>query len=480
MGEGSPEVTRRRHSPHDEANAEATATNTAAVSSAPPRAGDYSSADEAIETPLASDLDIEPNAAEKVPHGSDHVPVFLETSVAGLSPRLTNCIVRLFMSIVMIGGFLFLIYLGPLALVLLVLCLQLACFKELIHIGHVVYRTHNLPWFRTLSWMFLFTSNYFFFGESLIGRFRILLAKEDFLAPLVVHHRFISFTLYCGCIVAFVLSLVRRHYLKQFTLFGWTHVSLLIIVSSSHFMIQSIFDGLIWFLVPVAMVISNDIFAYVFGMLFGKTPLIKVSPKKTWEGFIGGGISSLLLGLLVAWSMIDKKHFICPIEYDDRMGALSMDCVPDAIFIPRMYNVSRWLFFVPVKQVAWYPYFFHCALIGAFVSIIGPFGGFFASGFKRAFKIKDFGDVIPGHGGILDRFDCQIFVGWFIFFYYNSFVKPLTPGSLLQQVFVLPRHEQLAVLNLFLDGLLRRGHVPRELAEPLIAYGEEVRAVEAP
>ena len=91
------------------------------------------------------------------------------------------------------------------------------------------------------------------------------------------------------------------------------------------------------------MVISNDIFAYVFGMLFGKTPLIKVSPKKTWEGFIGGGISSLLLGLFVAWFMIDRKHFICPIEYDDRMGALSMDCVPDAIFIPRMHNVSRWL-----------------------------------------------------------------------------------------------------------------------------------------
>ena len=76
-----------------------------------------------------------------------------------------------------------------------------------------------------------------------------------------------------------------------------------------------------------------------------------------------------------------------------------------------------------MKQVAWYPYYFHCILIGAFISIIGPFGGFFASGFKRAFKIKDFGDVIPGHGGILDRFDCQIFVGWFVFFYYNSFIK---------------------------------------------------------
>ncbi len=42
-----------------------------------------------------------------------------------------------------------------------------------------------------------------------------------------------------------------------------------------------------------------------------------------------------------------------------------------------------------------------------FASIIAPFGGFFASGFKRGFKIKDFGDSIPGHGGMTDRMDCQ-------------------------------------------------------------------------
>ena len=43
-----------------------------------------------------------------------------------------------------------------------------------------------------------------------------------------------------------------------------------------------------------------------------------------------------------------------------------------------------------------------------FASFIAPFGGFFASGFKRGFKIKDFGDSIPGHGGVTDRFDCQV------------------------------------------------------------------------
>mmetsp|Transcript_39668 Transcript_39668/g.86464 ORF Transcript_39668/g.86464 Transcript_39668/m.86464 type:complete len:106 (+) Transcript_39668:833-1150(+) len=50
-------------------------------------------------------------------------------------------------------------------------------------------------------------------------------------------------------------------------------------------------------------------------------------------------------------------------------------------------------------------------------SIIAPFGGFFASGMKRAFKIKDFGDDFPGHGGFTDRFDCQIVVLTFSFIY---------------------------------------------------------------
>ena len=51
---------------------------------------------------------------------------------------------------------------------------------------------------------------------------------------------------------------------------------------------------------------------------------------------------------------------------------------------------------------------FHAVVLAAFASIIAPFGGFFASGFKRGFKIKDFGDSIPGHGGMTDRMDCQV------------------------------------------------------------------------
>lgn len=47
------------------------------------------------------------------------------------------------------------------------------------------------------------------------------------------------------------------------------------------------------------MIVINDVMAYVFGFFFGRTPLIKLSPKKTWEGFIGGGFSTIVLGVLV-------------------------------------------------------------------------------------------------------------------------------------------------------------------------------------
>lgn len=51
---------------------------------------------------------------------------------------------------------------------------------------------------------------------------------------------------------------------------------------------------------------------------------------------------------------------------------------------------------------------FHTIFLGIFASLLAPLGGLFASGFKRALKLKDFANLIPGHGGITDRMDCQI------------------------------------------------------------------------
>jgi len=83
------------------------------------------------------------------------------------------------------------------------------------------------------------------------------------------------------------------------------------------------------------------------------------------------------------------------------------------VFIPRLFKVPPSLihsfgklFPIP-DSVTVAPIQFHILVLATFASLIAPFGGFFASGLKRAFKIKDFGDSIPGHGGMTDRMDCQ-------------------------------------------------------------------------
>ncbi len=88
------------------------------------------------------------------------------------------------------------------------------------------------------------------------------------------------------------------------------------------------------------------------------------------------------------------------------------------------------------RTISCMPMQLHALVLAAFASAIAPFGGFFASGFKRAFNVKDFGDSIPGHGGLTDRMDCQMLMAMFSFIYYNSFIKLAVPtvGKLLVMV----------------------------------------------
>ncbi len=91
----------------------------------------------------------------------------------------------------------------------------------------------------------------------------------------------------CGFIIAFVLfvaSLEQGMYKVQFSQLAWTFVILQITILQSSFYLNSLFEGLLWFFLPVALVVANDIWAFICGFFFGKTPLIQLSPKKTWEG----------------------------------------------------------------------------------------------------------------------------------------------------------------------------------------------------
>lgn len=394
---------------------------------------------------------------KELPQASDKTIQFLDNMLAVLPNRWRNYIVRTIFTLLMVIGFGLFIYWGPLALMLLTLCIQVKCFQEIIAIGYSVYRVHGLPWFRSLSWYMLITSDYFFYAEGLVEYFSLVLKNPNTFQPLVSYHRFISFTLYVIGFVWFVLSLVKRYYLRQFSLFAWTHVTLLIVVTQSYLIIQNMFEGLIWFIVPVSMIVINDSMAYLFGFFFGKTPLIKLSPKKTWEGFIGGVVSTVVLGMIISYLLCRYQFFVCPIEFYDPVNR-GFSCQPSHLFqlteycLPETLQLVFKMFGFPTT-ISMYPFVWHSLALSLFSSIIGPFGGFFASGFKRAFKIKDFGAAIPGHGGLVDRFDCQYLMASFVNVYISSFVKATNPTRILNLILQLKTEDQLNIFKMLQNHL---------------------------
>ena len=106
----------------------------------------------------------------------------------------------------------------------------------------------------------------------------------------------------------------------------------------------------------------NDTAAYLVGSQIGKHKLFpRISPKKTWEGSIGGGVFTLILA-----------------------GVLG--------YIFEEQSVVQWL------------------ILGVIVVIFGSIGDLIESMLKRSYNIKDSGTILPGHGGLLDRFDAFIFL----------------------------------------------------------------------
>lgn len=120
---------------------------------------------------------------------------------------------------------------------------------------------------------------------------------------------------------------------------------------------------------PLALFIllwANDVGAYCFGSLFGKHKLFpRISPGKTWEGSIGGGIFAVVVAGIIGWLA--------------NSGAT-----------PHSLNIYQWLG------------------LGAVVVVFGTWGDLVESLFKRTIGVKDSGKILPGHGGMMDRFDSSL------------------------------------------------------------------------
>jgi phosphatidate cytidylyltransferase len=131
-------------------------------------------------------------------------------------------------------------------------------------------------------------------------------------------------------------------------------------------------EGLFHFMTLLLVVWSSDSFAYLFGRMIGGPKLApKISPKKTWAGFIG---SSLGAGAVAALLAVPAVTFA---DAPRTLGGLG----PQAYF-----------------------------LLGAVLGAVGQAGDLLVSYFKRRFEIKDTGALIPGHGGLLDRIDALLLV----------------------------------------------------------------------
>jgi phosphatidate cytidylyltransferase len=112
---------------------------------------------------------------------------------------------------------------------------------------------------------------------------------------------------------------------------------------------------------------------------------------------------------------------------------------------------------------------FHTFIFATFASLIAPFGGFFASGLKRTFKIKDFGDSIPGHGGMTDRMDCQFIMGFFAYMYYHSFIAlhKVNLGNVMEMAITgLTVDEQIELVKGMGRYLVNQGAVGAEVCTP--------------
>ena len=202
----------------------------------------------------------------------------------------------------MLSGFFLIICMGHLYCALLVLSLAFMMYKEIISLKRKDEKDKKslfswIDWYYFGSFAFLQIPNLFLrrvMVESAIvpGSFLHFILYD--------YHNLLSFGLFIFGILLFVWSLERGSYRYQFQRFAWSMLALLFVFAIPTLSMYNLYKGIFWFVFPHLCVITNDIMAYVFGMLFGKTPLIKLSPKKTWEGFIGGMVSSFVLAYFVS------------------------------------------------------------------------------------------------------------------------------------------------------------------------------------
>ncbi|KYQ91467.1 CDP-diacylglycerol synthase [Tieghemostelium lacteum] len=365
-------------------------------------------------------------------------------------------IVRSIIGAFMIAFFALILNTDHFVVSLFVIAIQLLVFKEMISVRYLEAKEKKIPRFRTLNWFFLLSSFFYFYAKPILVK--LTHYYPDLFQHFVRYHLWHSFSLYVIGFVSFTFTLRKGSYRYQFSQLTWTLMTLLLVVVQSNFLISNIYTGLIWFILPVSIIVCNDIFAYFNGFFFGKKfihkPFMKISPNKTWEGFIGATFCTLIFAYYFAGFLIQYDWITCP--KGDGNFLEPLHCVTDPVFLmkefvipPEISSVLSKYLGLHITSFSFIPIQLHALVLALFGSLIAPFGGFFASGIKRAYKIKDFDNIFPGHGGVTDRTDCQFIMGLFIYVYYSTFIKTyeVDPSQIIQAIMMLPIDERIKIID---------------------------------
>ena len=252
------------------------------------------------------------------------------------------------------------------------------------------------------AWSFFFLFSIVHFGAWMEYQKLVGLFNPDY-QKIISAHRY-GIVVAGWCIMLFFTNDSLRIGDILFTQVGfWVGVMFMILLplimflESKHIFLQNIFYslfGLLYISLPLALLVDlrtkwdeeayrlsmtipllivfsvwiNDTMAYIVGSIIGKRPLSKISPKKTWEGTIGGVILTVVAISLLAY------------------------------FTKRLSVTNA-------------------AIMAGLAASVGTFGDLFESKLKRMAGVKDSGAIMPGHGGFLDRFDSILFATVAVWFY---------------------------------------------------------------
>ncbi len=360
-------------------------------------------------------------------------------------------------------AYMLMLYAGHFYCILVGVMTQVELFRELCNVRYIPAKERKMPYFRTLQWGWFTTAMWWVYGERLHVFFEEHQAEFGYLLPFTGKTAGVVFVSYCLLFIASVLTLKQELIKFQISQYVWTIVIICLVVLQCKFFVSYTLKGLFWFWFPMATVVMNDVSAYFCGITWGKKfikrPFISLSPSKTWEGFMGAFVLTVIFSFffpaLIArfsWLTCEAKGiYLSP--FSD-----SLTCEPHWVFVPREYSIPAVFSWIGINKITLLPIQVHGLAYGLFASSIAPFGGFFASAIKRAYDLKDFDSMFPGHGGLMDRMDCQLIMMAFTSFHYRYFINPYTPTveSLIEKIATLAASDQRLLVDKLQQMLLSR------------------------